>query len=374
MTPLEQAREALSALLSLYKQPGEDADDCFERVADDFYRETGYLRPGKDCRLHDPAKRGVAWEKWIADKLTAARAALAALSNAALAASAAQQAPFSWPRYITFTGADEHTDIDRMVSLSKRYPIEWGVLFSPKRQGQGRYPPLEFVRRLVQRDGLHLSAHLCGADARSALAGHWPLPFGGFERVQINTADPNIDTAAVGKWASRMGLRAILQCRTEFPRTADVAWLFDQSGGRGIEPGAWPKSHATSQCGYAGGIGPDNVLDVLRRIDSTDFWIDMESKVRDENDRFDLDAVERVCQAVFDAALSKEPQALPPLPESAIQRAEWHNEGLWVQYHDAEDPLPDEWDDEAPDAVRHYFSADQMRAYAEQARALTPKE
>lgn len=211
-----------------------------------------------------------------------------------------ERAPVSEPKFITFTGADEHTDIERMVSLSKKYPIEWGILFSPKRQGAGRYPPLDFAERLTRRGGLRLAAHLCGDHARAALKGIWPLAFGGFDRVQINTTEGHINVAAVHEWAARKGMRAILQCRSaSFPPTTHVAWLFDQSGGRGIEPGAWPKSHATSQCGYAGGIGPDNVLDVLSRIDSTDFWIDMESKVRDANDRFDLDAVERVCQAVW---------------------------------------------------------------------------
>lgn len=221
------------------------------------------------------------------------------------------------PRFITFTGADEFTDIDRMVSLSKRYPIEWGILFSPKRQGQGRYPPLAFVQRLIDCGRLRLAAHLCGGHARSALGGIDPLGLGrgSFGRVQINTAEPNIDIAAVRKWAEGLGVRAILQCRgAEFPKTAAVAWLFDQSGGRGIEPGAWPKSHQTSQCGYAGGIGPDNVLDVLSRIDSTDFWIDMESKVRDANDRFDLDAVERVCATVYGQA-ARATLASPPVEQ-----------------------------------------------------------
>jgi hypothetical protein len=208
------------------------------------------------------------------------------------------------PRFITFTGADEHTDIDRMVSLSKKYPIEWGILFSPKRQGQGRYPPLEFVQRLIDCGRLHLAAHLCGGHARSALAGVDPLGLASFERVQINTTEQNIDIAAVRKWGEGIGARVILQCRGEFPGTAAVAWLFDTSGGRGLMPDSWPKPHPTQISGYAGGIGPDNVLDVLSRIEATDFWIDMESKVRNANDRFDLDAVERVCRLVWPSEIT----------------------------------------------------------------------
>jgi hypothetical protein len=223
-------------------------------------------------------------------------------SPAALTQPPTPQAPavaVQRPQFITFTGADEHTDIDRMVSLSKKYPIEWGVLFSPKRQGQGRYPPTEFVQRLIDRGRFHLSAHLCGGHARSALAGIDPLGLASFERVQINTTEQSIDIDAVRKWGEGLGVRVILQCRGEFPKTAAVAWLFDTSGGRGLMPASWPKPHPTQISGYAGGIGPDNVLDVLSRIEATDFWIDMESKVRDANDRFDLDAVERVCELVY---------------------------------------------------------------------------
>ena len=43
---------------------------------------------------------------------------------------------------VTMTGADEDTDISRMIYLSRRYPfVEWGVLISATRSGQqNRYP------------------------------------------------------------------------------------------------------------------------------------------------------------------------------------------------------------------------------------------
>lgn len=72
------AREALAGLEQFYRREGEDSNDAFERVAGVFYAETGYLRPGKDCRLSDPEDRQGVWDKWVASKVTAARAALAA--------------------------------------------------------------------------------------------------------------------------------------------------------------------------------------------------------------------------------------------------------------------------------------------------------
>lgn len=212
-------------------------------------------------------------------------------------------APKSRPRFITFTGADEHTDIERMAELSRKYPIEWGILFSPKRQGTGRYPPQDFIRRVVEHDGLHLSAHLCGQHSRDVLVlGHVPLSLTGFRRAQINSAELGIDPVAILRWGARVGVLTILQCRGEFPPSTSVAWLFDQSGGRGVAPAAWPAQHPMATCGYAGGIGPGNVLDIIAMIDATDFWIDMESGVRDEQDRFSLDKCEQVCKLVYDAA------------------------------------------------------------------------
>lgn len=204
------------------------------------------------------------------------------------------------PKFITFTGADDHTDIDRMVELSSRYPIEWGILFSPKRQGQGRYPSGEFVRRLTNRGSLRLSAHLCGQHSRWVISrGSSPIWLGGFERAQINSAEPNIDYGRIARWGEQFDVQPILQCRGAFPLTKGVSWLFDQSGGRGIEATWWPSQHGAAMCGYAGGIGPDNVLDVLAQLNASDFWIDMESSVRDKNNRFSLDRCEAVCQAVY---------------------------------------------------------------------------
>ena len=50
--------------------------------------------------------------------------------------------------------------------------------------------------------------------------------------------------------------------------------------------------------GFAGGIGPDNVLDVIRDIGPRDpYWIDMESGVRTD-DKLDLAKVRRVLEQI----------------------------------------------------------------------------
>ena len=214
------------------------------------------------------------------------------------------------PEFITFTGADENTDTLGMVALAAMYPIEWGILFSPKLQGAGRYPPLRFIGELVrQQPTLRYAAHLCGADAREVMldgvSQHDRLLWKSFTRVQINTAD-DVNTVALTRWGDALNLGVIVQCREAFPIGCNVEWLFDKSGGRGIVQTAWPEplSNHNARCGYAGGLKPGNVENAVRAIAAkasphARYWIDIESGVRDENDYFDLEKCRAVCEAVY---------------------------------------------------------------------------
>jgi hypothetical protein len=82
----------------------------------------------------------------------------------------------------------------------------------------------------------------------------------------------------------------------------DTSVLFDPSGGRGIAATAWPVLPGV-HLGYAGGIGPDNITAVLQRLrqicaPETDLWIDMESRVRNDDDKLDM---ARVCMVLSKA-------------------------------------------------------------------------
>ncbi|KAF1046360.1 MAG: hypothetical protein GAK35_01045 [Herbaspirillum frisingense] len=209
------------------------------------------------------------------------------------------------PRFITFTGADDTTDIDAMCQLYRDYPIEWGLLFSPKRQGQGRYPSLDFIKRLVEAHPMEYAAHLCGDYSRAVLAGqfidHLDLINHNFARVQVNTTDPVADPYRVALYWNESLIEPILQCRGAFPLGREVSWLFDASGGRGIEPSSWPAAPAHQFVGFAGGLKPTNVGAAMKTLGAiaTHFWIDMESGVRDENDRFSVDLCRQVCEVVY---------------------------------------------------------------------------
>ena len=59
---------------------GESYLECFERIADVFYRQTGRMRPGKDaspCAGASTDEREAAWDAWIAEGIVRTRAAIA---------------------------------------------------------------------------------------------------------------------------------------------------------------------------------------------------------------------------------------------------------------------------------------------------------
>lgn len=224
------------------------------------------------------------------------------------------------PSFITFTGVDEWTDIGRMLELQFQYPVEWGILFSPKRQGSGRYPPISTVAKLHASTRMKLSAHLCGGYSeeiitryRAAELPHWLRTFlwDSCDRAQINTTSTDIDLDMLYDWGYARQVQTILQCRDQFPgpgRRRQV-WLFDASGGRGVEPADWPKPPyalpGSGVRGYAGGLNASNVAAHVKTIGEYDrgYWIDMETGVRDEHDHFDLDRCEQVCKAVYGDSL-----------------------------------------------------------------------
>lgn len=224
-------------------------------------------------------------------------------------------------RFVTVTGADDAVDPRALLALSLEFPfVEWGILMSASRAGTPRYPTrrwmvwLENTAKGAQVATMHMSAHFCGEVAREAMAGRLhDLPvIERVERIQINGYTPR--SAGTVAFASRMPCyEIVLQVRSEDAlqeAAHDVAAmkrgsvLFDPSGGRGLEPFKWPRAPAGVHMGYAGGIKPDNVRDTIQRIyeDSGmlvgDFWIDMESGVRDAHDAFDLARVRHVLETV----------------------------------------------------------------------------
>ncbi|WP_027578420.1 hypothetical protein [Bradyrhizobium sp. Ai1a-2] len=212
------------------------------------------------------------------------------------------------PEFITFAGVDNWTCVRAMAHLSSLYPIEWGVLFSPKRQGvDPRYPGGDGLSRIMWSN-LRLSAHICGDYSDAIMEGRDierpPVDFWYFKRCQINHAAPV--PARINYFRSGWGIkRGIAQCRgDEFPSDTSVDWLFDRSGGTGETPTAWPMHPGGNRLvGYAGGISPENIRGVMSVLEQMPgrYWIDMESGVRTD-DRFDIEKCRAVREAIYGAA------------------------------------------------------------------------
>lgn len=76
---LVRVRDALAWSEQLNRRPGEGHNECFERIAEVFYRKTGHMRPGKDASPGSGVsmdERQAAWDAWIAEGIAKMRAAL----------------------------------------------------------------------------------------------------------------------------------------------------------------------------------------------------------------------------------------------------------------------------------------------------------
>lgn len=239
---------------------------------------------------------------------------------------------------VTFTGADESVRPKDLFAISAEWPfVEWGILFSLKHQGGSRYPSQDWLQDLILAApvGLNLSAHLCGKWVRDLVIDGtftWNDTFTDpsvFDRVQLNFhAEPHQQLKGFERILNGRPIRKpfILQCdgvhdefvreyvtRSRIERNSGrvvplglgaVVPLFDASGGAGRVPGAWPQAWPGIYCGYAGGLGPENIVEQLERIavaaaGEARIWIDMERRVRSADDTtFDLDKVTTVLKLV----------------------------------------------------------------------------
>jgi phosphoribosylanthranilate isomerase len=219
------------------------------------------------------------------------------------------------PYLITFTGVDEKTDLDRLKDISNVYRtrVEWGFLVGDKKSN--RYPSPRMMNGVLnQKDSwTNFAIHFCGAHTTRILAGdidyavefcqNFPFPV---DVIQLNARSYACSEEALVNLSDETGAMICIQHRDIFEKFPFdhpyIQPLFDKSGGRGVAPKSWPKRPEGSGqfVGYAGGIGPDNVVEVLENIDAKDgwFWIDMETNVRTD-DWFDLDKCESVLRQVF---------------------------------------------------------------------------
>lgn len=241
-------------------------------------------------------------------------------------------------KHITFTGLDSKTSVYAIQNIQKEWPIaEFGILLSKNWSENGpRYPDIRTIERFLGL-GLNLSTHLCGSIAREAYSGKWDTAYktyphlfddGSISRAQLNvstyvgTQDPE-KVLVPGKLSNPIGIgEIIVQQSSPSPvhseayrdlveangGTTAITMLVDPSGGEGKDY-AFDILPTNRKIGYAGGINAMNVERKLRYLlecdEVGDFWIDMESGVRDKDwigDRLNIDKVVevlRICDDVI---------------------------------------------------------------------------
>ena len=207
---------------------------------------------------------------------------------------------------LTFTGVDEYTDLGRLRRTGEKNPhVEFGVLAGSSTGKEPRFPRAEWIRILLGA-APRTALHVCGRLSRAVMDGDYEEVLEtarGAGRIQVNAAAYRMDRIA--GLADAAGREVILQLRTAPPAhgPAGAAFLWDRSGGRGVQGfEAWPETPAGVKIGYAGGVDPGNAAEaaaLVRRIGGPGAWIDAESGVRskDGSDRFLLDEVDRIIAA-----------------------------------------------------------------------------
>ena len=228
---------------------------------------------------------------------------------------------------VTFTGADDKTDLDRMNQLSNEFPfIEWGVLISKSKMGLQRYPSLETL--ILMNDALkhtNRSTHICGSICKDIVedGGINPDDINLFSeavkyanRIQLNFSIKSVklDLMNLGRFINRIQDKKFIlqQNKSNAPlidgitpfltRSSKVQILFDASGGRGTEITDIPNPILNLHCGYAGGLNADNLEAKIKEIDQAvlrdrEIWLDMENGVRTNNE-FDLSKVRKCCEII----------------------------------------------------------------------------
>jgi phosphoribosylanthranilate isomerase len=215
---------------------------------------------------------------------------------------------------VSFVGVDEKTDFAEIERISDSYAglgfIEWSVLFSDSKSvgNYTRYPSYDFCKEFLDKSFktryVHSSLHLCGSVIERYLNKDSDVMAlcQRAHRIQLNlnikdyTDHPKL-TERLQSVLKQYGHSIILQqnkTKAKFmevflkANTFPISILHDGSGGFGREITEVVPPDETHFTGYAGGIKPENVANIVNLIENTNpngkkYYIDMESGVRTDN-------------------------------------------------------------------------------------------
>lgn len=241
-------------------------------------------------------------------------------------------------KFITFSGANEYTKIDDLLhgfDQTVCEVAEVGIQVSGKKAsfGTARYWWLQtlFWRHSIWSSCPNFALHLnqdwvegfCAGKPSKELSEflNWPLksglkPF--FGRVQLNFRIGREKTPDLGRLLASMkkypDVRFILPYNDDnaafIHKLYDTGFkfdcLYDNSHGEGIEANHYaPPAFEDVLQGYAGGIGPDNVISVLNKISQVvpankEIFIDAEGKLKGKDGHFSIEK----CKAYLQQAMS----------------------------------------------------------------------
>ena len=223
-------------------------------------------------------------------------------------------------KYITISGANEHTDIEDLAIMLFKYPIaEVGIQVSSKKCSYGS-PRFEWIMELHR----FLNKNKMRANIALHINTDWVEKFcmglvvpelkdllklkdykgeAFIKRVQLNFKigrEHTPDFATLCEMIKKISdQRFIFSYNKSNAELIDRVYktglmfdnLFDESFGNGIEPASRPlPSFYGILQGYAGGLGPDNVAEELKKLKVVDgyIYLDAQKKLEDENEHLDL--------------------------------------------------------------------------------------
>lgn len=245
-------------------------------------------------------------------------------------------------KYVTLTGIDDAVPVETLLELTRNHPyVEFGVLYNSTLQGNGRFPLLGSINRLVEtarhEPKLNLALHICGADVYSLLdndlESHARALAEYFPRIQLNLRSGTYPLEGVRALHKRYTDKTFIIRYSSDSQYAGASvdshvTLFDkpeelEQTGFSMKEAISGASKAltgslmTPLFGFNGELDPAKLITQLREIEritaGDDFWIAIESCLSDPNGAFDVGLAQKALAAVEQALFNDDRLRTPEI-------------------------------------------------------------
>lgn len=198
---------------------------------------------------------------------------------------------------ITFTGIDNKTNLSLLPK-----DVEYGILYtetfsSNSTFSKNRYSSISEIENMVDylsKNNYQIALHVCGKAARTKLINKELSFINKINRIQVNG---NLKIEEIDLICSLYPNHIILTQHNQKNNDlleithSNHSVLIDTSGGLGVSPKEWISPITDKFVGFAGGLSPDNIFsefEKISKISKTGFWLDLEGKLRDKDDFFNI--------------------------------------------------------------------------------------